>query len=384
MLKVYTYRYNMLSDIFGFSDCKDFSPLVHFERGPNCSAKISRAIDAVSYKNLAYFRGYREDIVHRYNANTSKWSKLPECPVKDTTLVILPVRGTETGYALHTIGGLDKKSLRVGDLYCLKERSKDKIEFYWGNSAFPPLREKRKQVTAVTYRNCLIAAGGRKEKEKDKEGPTSTIEVLDLTPGPRQWFFVASLPQPVFRASGCICGDSLYVLGGYILADDNRNFKSWKYAFRAPLPTLLKSHASDTKTVFQNIAGLRLYDSTCTTFCNKIFAVGGSKDDSGEAKSINHLYVYQPVDDYWKKIKWTLMENRSDCFVVSLTHPNPQLVVVGGYTSRPDEGCTNTVEIILDAPLCNVLESSKGVSGSCESEGKSEEVSISFICIQKL
>ena len=56
------------------------------------------------------------------------------------------------------------------------------------------------------------------------------VEVLDLTT--MQWSIVASLPQAVFSACGCICGDSLYILGGCIL-NDRGNTIDCKSAFKS-------------------------------------------------------------------------------------------------------------------------------------------------------
>ena len=69
------------------------------------------------------------------------------------------------------------------------------------------MKEKHKQVTAICYKSHLIAAGGRGEN-----GQSRTIEVLNLIT--KQWSTVACLPRAVFPASGCISGDSLYILGG--------------------------------------------------------------------------------------------------------------------------------------------------------------------------
>ena len=240
---------------------------------------------------------------------------------------------------LHTLGGLlvqegSTEAPLVGDLYCLRQHPSTN-KYYWAQSPLPPMTKKRKQVTAIRCSNYLFAAGGRGEK-----GPSRTVEILSLTT--KQWSIVASLPIAVFRASGCVSGDSLYILGGCV-HDKDSNIKDVKYAFKTLLSQLIEPHEGDSST-FKAIAELPFLRSTCTTFRDRIFAVGGSKYNkiAGEAKCSNLIHIYHQEDDSWKRIDRTLTQPRCYCFAVSLAH---QLIVAGGYTGKPDEGCTNSVEI---------------------------------------
>ena len=312
--------------------------LPEFKSGKPVPASISRPIDAVSCDDTAYFRGYRSRAIYAYNASTLSWlKKLPECMVKDTSLVIL--NDVETNKpTLHTLGGLlvqegSTVAPLVGDLYCLRQHPSTN-KYYWAKSPLPPMTKKRKQVTAIRCSNYLFAAGGRGEN-----GPSQAVEVLDLNN--IKWSIVASLPVAVFRASGCISGDSLYILGGCI--HTGRNIIDVDYAFKASISQLIESHEGDSN-VFKHIAELPLLRSACTTFHDRILAVGGSQYDeiAGEAKCSNLIHVYHQENGSWKRIDDTLIQPRCYCFAVSLTH---QLIVAGGYTVKLDEGCTNSVEI---------------------------------------
>ena len=85
--------------------------------------KMFSPVDAVTHKNVAYFRPHRKDFVLSYNFTTKEWAQLPTCIADDTTLVI--VRGT-----LTTVGGVKKQSelkdlsrkqgIRIEDLYSLR------------------------------------------------------------------------------------------------------------------------------------------------------------------------------------------------------------------------------------------------------------------------
>ena len=73
---------------------------------------------------------------------------------------------------------------------------------------FPPMPTKRADIIAVTSKGHFIVAGG-------STGPgsiDSIVEVMDTKT--LVWSTVASLPHPYRDASGTICGDQLYLLGG--------------------------------------------------------------------------------------------------------------------------------------------------------------------------
>ena len=207
------------------------------------------------------------------------------------------------------------------------------------------MNEIRKQVTAICHEDkgtgmdYLIVTGGRGPK-----GLSKTTEVLNLCSGGMS--LVAKLPKPVFRASGCVNKGSLYILGGCI-HDQDSNQIDVRYTFKASLDKLIKSKVNDTD-VFQDIADLCLLRPACTAFCGHIYAIGGSKYDSKarEAKCSDLIYIYDPKIDSWKKTETTLNTKRCLSFAVSIAMPSkPLLMVVGGYTSKPDEQCSKSVEI---------------------------------------
>ena len=70
---------------------------------------------------------------------------------------------------------------------------------------------KRRGMTAVTSKEHLIVAGG--VTGVFSATCISTVEVMALKS--LTWSTVASLPCPYSRASGTICGDQLYMLGGW-------------------------------------------------------------------------------------------------------------------------------------------------------------------------
>ena len=192
-------------------------------------------------------------------------------------------------------------------------------EYFWDKEHnIPPMNEKRKHVTAVCDDKYLIAAGGR-----EKQGPTKTVEVLDLTKN--IWMYCADLPRAVFRASGCVNEFYLYIFGGH--GFDRKRLSSLvrKDAYKISLSELLDSHKERKSEVkakgkFKKIKSVPLLRSACTTFCHKIYAVGGSdleNDQAEEVESSNLIYEYDPKKDSWKLVN-CLREPRCYCFAVSI------------------------------------------------------------------
>ena len=324
--------------------CIHFSEpsLENFIAGVCVPTAISRPVDAVAYNNIAYFRSFRQRTIYKYDSTSQVWSILEsvrECPVKDTSLTILPVHDDETGktnYILHTVGGCLREGRVVDNLYCWNEKLTADHDCSWDVSSFPPMITKRSQVTTVCDKEHqhLVVAGGR-----DKDGPMTKVEILATVS--KQWSPVASLPNKMYRANGCLCGEFVYILGGFNY-DEASNQIASKIAFAVSLSTLIKSQANE-ENVFRSIEDLPYVRSVCTTFCNRVFAIGGTKD--GNCEPTNEVYLYHPQNNLWEKFPRSLIENRCYCFAISFVQPKPQLMVVGGYTTAHDKGCTNSVEI---------------------------------------
>ena len=118
---------------------------------------------------------------------TNSWSPLPDCLIRDGSIMVLNGR-------LTTVGG---------EIFSLTEESK--YGRRW-SMKYPPMPTKRKWTTALCTRDALIVAGGVGEG-----GALSTVEVMNIKN--HRWFTAADLPQPMYRASATICRDivSLHV-----------------------------------------------------------------------------------------------------------------------------------------------------------------------------
>ena len=279
-------------------------------------------IDAVFYNNTAYFRPRYEEDILTYCATSKEWAKLTTCSVKDTTLAI--VRGT-----LVTVGGIKHKTARVNETDI---RTNELYSFTgegW-KKFLPSMSSKRSQAATVCNEAVLIVAGGRGDS-----GPLATVEVLNLDT--KMWSFAKNLPKPVFRASSCICGDYLYVVGGERVKD-----KPVRNAYRASLSDILQSNDSTSIPVFCSLEKVPVKNPACVTIRGQLLAIGGLQSDGRQQIPSKFVYRYDPNNDCWQKLDNPMNTPRNRCFAVALSES--RLMVVGGYTFLADIYCTDTVE----------------------------------------
>ncbi len=194
--------------------------------------------------------------IYAYSSQRDNWTNLPDCPTVNSSLAV--VNGL-----LTAVGGIKSGKL-TNALVSLTETGSERK---WSEH-FPPMPTKRRYPAVVCSGRSLVAAGGGGEG-----GHLSTVEVMD-TDVP-QWFTAYGLPHPFLLASATVCGDNLYLLGGF---DENSQTKS---VLTCSLTALLQSCqprslggrlkkalslAEDPK-VWCKVADLPVYYSTCTTLC---------------------------------------------------------------------------------------------------------------------
>ena len=273
---------------------------------------------AVVDGNVAYFMN-RNGEVCSYNLTSKEWSKLPKCSYQYSSLAV--VNGQ-----LTAIGGC--KNAFTKDAYTNKLLS---LPGY--REIFPPMPTKRRSTTALTSKEHLIVAGGL-------IGPfindsITTVEVMGTKT--RAWSTVANLPHPYYYASGTICGDQLYMLGG----SDGKGMT--KSVLTCSLTELLQSSSSSSSSIWHRVADAPAYYSTCAAVNGELLAVGGNDKDR---KPTAAIHKYNPTTNSWDLIS-NMPTARYWSLVVVL--PTNELMVVGGNTSsssRLDSSGTDIVEIV--------------------------------------
>ena len=290
---------------------------------------------APSHGTTAYFS--ESGHVHAYDSTKEEWSELPKCPQEGSTLVVVKD-------LLTAVGG-DESGKRTNTLLSLKYKG---ITKKWSKH-FPPMPTKRTATAAVCSGRSLVVAGG--SGEKLSSGSLTTVEVMDTdTP---QWSTASSLSHPVQKASMAICGDNLYLLGGY-----SQSGHPSKFVLACSLSALLqtsrtkqRSHSvkegtqgsrerphslqDDPRTVWNRVANVPAL-ATCTTLCGHLLVIGGCDSDKSYT---NDILQYDPAMNTWTVIG-RMPTPRAQSLVAVL--PGDKLMVVGGWNSS---GWTDAVEI---------------------------------------
>ena len=195
--------------------------------------------------DVAYFMN-RNGQTCSFHSSTRRWSQLPECPCQYSSLAV--IRGL-----LTAIGGGDQNKL----LSIVDDRNKKWVEH------FPPMPTIQLDTAVVTTKQHLIVAGGKRGSSY-----LNAVEVLDIET--LVWSTAASLPHPYSQASATICGDNLYMLGGY---DES----GWtKLVLTCSLTELLRSCSeTSSDSVWSRITDAPVVKSTCAAVGGELVAVGG-------------------------------------------------------------------------------------------------------------
>ena len=266
--------------------------LMQHETIPNLSWKPSKAqqrlyrgsvaVDA----NMVYCNGWDSTTVHTYDLQKEEWGRVTDCSYPHSCLVI--VQGL-----LTTVGG--GPHLRpTNSLLSLTGEGGDSK---W-SPLFPAMPTERRNTGAV-YDGCsLIVAGGY-----DGDNRLATVEVLDTNT--RQWSTASSLLHRYSQATLGICGDRLYMLGGY----DQPGRRGTRSVLTCSVPELLQSCRTQSlaeklrsltlkkKHVWRQVADAPHELSTCSVLCGRLVAVGG-RDEAGKATTA--ISAYNEKTDSWE------------------------------------------------------------------------------------
>ena len=250
--------------------------------------------------DVAYFMD-RYGQTCSFNLSTRRWSQLHECPCEYSSLAI--IKSLLTAIGGRRKGGDQNKLLSIVD-----DRNKKWVEH------FPPMPTKRSFTAVVTTKQHLIVAGGKRGLSR-----VNTVELLDIET--LVWSTAASLPHPYTQASANICGNHLYMLGGY---DENGVTKS---VLTCSLTELLRSCGeTSSDSVWSRITDAPAVSSTCAAVGGELVAVGGW--DTAESKYTSAVYKYNMISESWDVVT-NMPTTRCSCLVAVL--PTNEMIVVGGY-----------------------------------------------------
>ena len=277
--------------------------------------------------SVAYFRPWGSKSVLAYNSTNNKWSELPKCPNSGFSLAMV-------NSLLTAIGGMTPNRDITNSLHSLTDNK-------W-TKQFPPIPTKRQLTAVLCSRRSLVVAGGVGEGDKN----LSTVEVMGTET--LQWSTASSLPHPLGQATATLCGDQVYMLGGF----DQRMQQS-NSLFTCSLAALLQSCqpqslGAQLKTlslasrpkVWHQLADTPVTFSTCASLQGQLLAVGG-RDSVG--KSTTAIHMYNTTTNSWEVISHMTTPRRR-CLVAVL--PHNKLMVVGGRTAHGETNSVETASIV--------------------------------------
>ena len=257
---------------------------------PNLSWKRSNAPETMHRgsvavdDNMVYCNGSGSCIVHSYNSQNEVWGRLPDCTYIDFCLVIVQ-------HMLTTVGGF-----RNGPTNSLLSLSDKRFRRRKWSPHFPAMPTERYNTAAVCSDFSLIVAGGYDDRKI-----LPTVEVLDTNT--RQWSTASSLLHPYSEATLGICGNRLYMLGGY---DDEHG--QTHSVLTCSIPELLQNCTHtlaeelqtltlDKKQVWRHVANVPHTLSTCSILYGRLAAVGG-QGKNGAATT--NIITYDERTDSWQ------------------------------------------------------------------------------------
>ena len=294
-----------------------------WQREPKAPQKMRRGSAAVD-ANIAYFNWQGLTTVHSYDSDAQEWHRLPDAPHTQSTLVVVH-------HILTMVGG-EISDRATDSLLSLMGEGRDKK---WLPN-LPAMPTKRYDTAAVCSGRSLIIAGG-----EDDSNRLATVEVLDTDA--RQWSIASSLTRPLTEATISICGERLYMLGGY---DQTGHYLGTRSVLSCSIPELLQSCQTPSlrrrvaqklkSTIWRQVADAPHYLSSCATLCGQLVAVGGYK--AGYTSAIS---VYNETTDSWEAMG-NMPTARCLALVAIL---NGKMMVVGGLV-RGLSTTTDVVEIL--------------------------------------
>ena len=295
-----------------FITCHVISPQLtvqcHSQKKAPCG--MSRG-SAVTDQMMTYCTPCNSKSLYRYTMTEDKWEELPQCPYRDSGLVVIDS-------ALTAVGGWDGSY--TNKLVTLRQSR-------WVEE-YPPMNTARCYHAVVSTSDGghmnVIAIGGA--------GVGGWVDAVELFhTGRRSWSRLTSLPQPLTFPSATICGNQLHVIGvdgdGYscslqALLSSNQPIRSQSCTPTwTPLPRLPVTH------------------STAATLCGQLVIIGGRRGMGGS--TVNS--IHQLVDGQWVNIG-SMSSGRYLCLVAS---PSPdKMVVVGGWDAS-GYSASDSVEVCV-------------------------------------
>ena len=248
------------------------------------------------------------------SSGNQQWSTLPDSHCFYFSLAVIDS-------LLTSIGGSTSQyaSPSTNTLLSLTGEGRER---QW-SEVFPPMPTARYFNASVTTEQTLVVAGGH-----DVSKYLDTVEVMNIPN--KQWSTARHMPHPFSSISATICGDQLYLGGGY-----GEGYKPSQSVLTSSLPDLLRPQSLGAKLrtlslankpgVWRHIKDLPVTRSTLTTLGGHLVAIGGTDDSNNPTADVRR---YDPQTDSWQVIM-KMKTKRYRPLVAVL--PEDRLIIVGGW-----------------------------------------------------
>ena len=272
--------------------------------------------------DMVYCRDCVSDTkVLMFNSGTEQWTVLPKCPKEYFSIAV--VNGQ-----LTAIGGKHSETA-TNTLLSLSQDKPDISQQKWLEQ-LPPMTYCRSSTAVTTTNTSLIVAGGQEPGVKKTE-----VEVMDTQT--LQWTTVASLPLPLSHAKATICGDRLYLGGGFSSGGASKS------VLECEVKELLQSQPQSLASriglsrrpqVWREVAPLPVTLSSLVTFQDHLLAVGGEVIIVGGVRAADYtseVREYDSATNSWNVISQMRVQR---CWPLAVVLPNNTLMVCGGLISE--------------------------------------------------
>ena len=205
------------------------------------------------------------------------------------------------------------------------------------NNTYPNLSVARWLHAVVPYHQYVIVAGG----QGDDDNVLDSIEAFDITKS--HWIIVNThLPQPMYRISATICGDS-FIIVGYDGAGNRYNG-----TFIIPIDDILSlpqqthslSSTDKDNTKWHQLAPAPCWKTALVPNTSPPVIIGGSN----QGITVNDITIYDDTNNKWNKIS-SLPIN---CAWTTVAVINQSIIVMGGCSN------TKTIETANATALSDV------------------------------
>ena len=294
-----------------------------WRKGPKAPAAMRRGSSTIIGETV-YVNSFSSQVVYAFHCNTTQWSTLPQCPCIHSTL-------TTINSMITAVGGNDTTSLYMTTNKVITHRDHKWVELY------PPMPTERYCAAVLSTTTHVAVMGGLKDGNL-----LAITEVMDIQT--KQWSTASPLPYGIVRATTTLCGEILYLMGGYTYSNEysvlSCHFSDLVQSMQSTGPSTQKRPWSSTvathSKVWHNIPDLPVMCSTCVTDQGKVLAIGGlDKQD----KRTTSIYELNTDNNEWSH-KSDMNIARSEFLATAL--PDNNILVVGGKT---DTGYTDETEI---------------------------------------